>query len=330
MACSWSRKRTDRAIDAEAAAWCARRDAGMDEGQRAELERWLVTDPRHAAAWRDFEGSWRRIDAARDHGLAGDMIQELARRRRARRWRTLAGGLGVAAALAVAWVRFGPPEAAEAGTVIVSKPERRALADGSVIELNRGAEIAVDFSAGVRQVHLLRGEAHFVVAREPARPFVVLAAAVRVRAIGTEFTVQQQASQVVNVVVTHGRISLDSVTSATTPAVAPVMAEAGMSIVAIPAQPLVVEPLTAEELRRRLAWRGPRIELNGTPLAQAAVVFNRESPVVLAIGDRELAAMRITGVFRADDAEGFAHLLSTSYGVQAQRTGNTITLRSAR
>ena len=51
--------------------------------------------------------------------------------------------------------------------------EVRTLADGSVVELNKGAEIAVDFSGAERHIRLLRGEAHFTVEPDPSRPFVV-------------------------------------------------------------------------------------------------------------------------------------------------------------
>ena len=38
--------------------------------------------------------------------------------------------------------------------------------------------------------------------------------------------------------------------------------------------------------------------------------FNRESRVQLRIADRALAELRMSGVFRADNAEGFARMLA--------------------
>ena len=63
--------------------------------------------------------------------------------------------------------------------------ESRALDDGTVVELNGGAEIEVQFTAAERRLRLVRGEAHFQVAKNPLRPFVVEAGGVAVRAVGT-------------------------------------------------------------------------------------------------------------------------------------------------
>ena len=46
-------------------------------------------------------------------------------------------------------------------------------ADGTVVELKRGADISVEFSKRLRRVVLLRGEAHFQVAKNKDWPFAV-------------------------------------------------------------------------------------------------------------------------------------------------------------
>lgn len=58
--------------------------------------------------------------------------------------------------------------------------------------------------------------------------------------------------------------------------------------------------------------------------------FNGESRVQLRIADRALAQMRMSGVFRADNAEAFARMLEANYEVRGERTGDEIVLRSAR
>jgi transmembrane sensor len=82
--------------------------------------------------------------------------------------------------------------------------ESHALPDGSLVELKEGSRIAVDFSAEQRQVRLV-GEAHFQVARDAARPFVVNAQGVMVRAVGTAFSVRVDSDEV-QVLVTHGSV----------------------------------------------------------------------------------------------------------------------------
>ncbi|MGH7956064.1 MAG: iron-containing alcohol dehydrogenase, partial [Opitutaceae bacterium] len=77
---------------------------------------------------------------------------------------------------------------------------------GSVVELNVDADILVDFSPVRRAVRLVRGEAHFTVATDAARPFVVSAGGVEVRAVGTGFAVHF-APQEIAVLVTEGQVA---------------------------------------------------------------------------------------------------------------------------
>jgi len=54
-------------------------------------------------------------------------------------------------------------------------------------------------------VRLVRGEAHFTVAKNPARPFIVEAGGVAVRAVGTAFDVRH-ADGAIEVLVTEGKV----------------------------------------------------------------------------------------------------------------------------
>ncbi|MGH7956227.1 MAG: FecR family protein [Opitutaceae bacterium] len=90
---------------------------------------------------------------------------------------------------------------------MVTRQQRQTLADGSVVELNAGADILVDFSPARRSVRLVRSEAHFAVATDATRPFVVSAGGVEVRAVGTEFAVRF-GSQEIAVLVTEGQVAV--------------------------------------------------------------------------------------------------------------------------
>jgi transmembrane sensor len=156
-----------------------------------------------------------------------------------------------------------------------------------------------------------------------------------VQAVGTAFSVQAKADAV-DVVVTEGRVAVERTTPLSGrpawPATAPVLVGAGDRLLVpaaiVPGERLQVQALPPAEIARRLAWRGPRIELAGTPLRAAVELFNRESHVQLRIADASLADLRLSGVFRADNAEGFARLLEANYEVRTQRRGDEIELRS--
>jgi transmembrane sensor len=58
-------------------------------------------------------------------------------------------------------------------------------------------------------VVLERGEAHFQVAKNPARPFVVVARGVEIRAVGTAFSVGLESTRV-EVLVTEGQVAVET------------------------------------------------------------------------------------------------------------------------
>jgi len=316
-------------IDDVAAAWYARRDVGFTPREEIEFERWLAADPRHRAVWREYETALAPCDTLRATGTGEWAAAKLTARARQRRWRALAGfGTGLAAA-ALVLIYVGPREIKRASAdaapaaLLVSKPERRLLSDGSVVELNFGAEIEVVYGTARRGVRLLRGEAHFSVEKNAARPFIVTVQGVEVRAVGTSFAVQAKVGAV-DVLVTEGRVAVARVSAA------PVFADAGSRVtVLVTAAEPNVEVFTGAEIERRLGWRGPRLELNGNQLSDAVAAFNRENRLQLQIADRTLARMQMSGMFRADNPEGFAQMLEANYDMQIERAGEVLILRPA-
>ena len=325
-----------------AASWLACCDRGLSADEQVQFQRWLAADPRHRAAWREIKSIWREFDAPHRSGVAGGMICELAARRRRRRWKTFCwAATALAASVTVAFIleaRLAPvaplvTEQAISEKAVVSEPEHRVLPDGSVIELNAEARVEVDYRPTERRVRLLRGVAHFAVAKNAARPFVVTAGTVEVRAVGTAFAVRLKA-QAVDVLVTEGRVVVDCPAVDHAPVPPPIFVSAGsrilVPVVSVPGETLQVTTLPEAEIERWFAWRDRHFELSSTPLAEAVGLLNRENRVQVYIADAELAEMRLSGIFRANNAEGFVRLLESNYGVQVERRGeNEIILRKA-
>lgn len=331
------------AIDDEAADWLARRDAGFAPGEAAEFNRWLKADPRHAAAVAVIESAWLAINRPRQSGVAHTVLKELDRRARVRRWRRLAltastAGLAAAAAFVFAFLPRSPspardPHTPTAAVATALRPAQQLLADGSMVELNAIAEISVDFSSTRRRVKLLRGEAHFSVSKDTARPFVVTAGPVEVRAVGTQFAVGL-APEKVEVLVNEGRVAIERIVAPasspnpyTLPAEpASLFAAAGARVEVLfgqaPEQSPLVTQLTPDELERELAWRRKRVEFTGTPLGEAVVLFNRQNRVQLSLDDDALSALRVSGIYWTDNPEGFARLVEASFGLRAQRVSD--------
>ena len=345
----------DRAVEAAAADWVARADAGLSAAEERARAAWLAADPRHGEALARYESSWAALDQPRQAGAAEVVLRELAVRAQRRSRRRWGAALGSAVAAVVAFALFRPavvPPASQT-TAVVTAPERRVLPDGSMVELRRGAEIAVDFRPAERRISLVRGEAHFSVAKNPARPFVVTARGVAVRAVGTAFAVDLT-SAAVEVIVTEGKIAVErppaaAVADVGTPApVTLAVVERGNRVVidALPPAPVMaaapvpavaVEAVPPAELTERLAWRIPRLEFSGTPLAEAVELVNRHAAqpgraaVRLVLDEPALAGVRVSGWLRADNTEGFIQMLRASFGVETDfRGASEIGLRRSR
>lgn len=210
-------------------------------------------------------------------------------------------------------------------------PPRRTLEDGSFVELRGDAALRVAYTPSVRRVELVRGEAHFNVAHDSMRPFVVLAGRVEFRAVGTAFSVQLGETNV-DLIVTAGRVAVDCAGTGIGTAAPRTLAlvEKGSHVAlrrdALPATPPTVVPLPEGELGRRLAWRAPRLEFSATPLATALEMIQRaaaaaaiEPPPRLEIGDAGLAEVRLSGVLRADNIDTLVGVLEANYGIRAER-----------
>ncbi len=335
----------NRTTQREAAEWVARQADGLDPTADVAFRRWLAADPRHRAAWTELDAAWAAVNRPRHEGEAALLRSRIdahrqGRQRRRRSAFRLALSTGLAAAAAVVVLLYRPvqerPPPDLPPATIAIRPHVQNLADGSRVELNSGAEIAVDFSPERRAVRLVRGEALFTVAKNPTRPFVVTAGLVEVRAVGTEFNVRL-ASTGVDVLVTEGRVAVNSaVTDPTLPVselIPPLLVDAGAqtrvtaAVSSVPAAPIVT-PISPAALASALAWRERRVEFAETPLGETLAWFNRQNALQLSLASPALAQRRISGVYWSDDPEGFVRLLETSLGVRAERVGNALVLRA--
>lgn len=335
-----NRNESERAsIADQAAAWVLRCDRTLTAQEQDEFSEWLAADPRHGAEFARHRRQWKRIDLLAqwrpEHSPKPnpDLLAPPLRRR-LRRVAFIPLGLAAMAAAIVVWFTITPrPSAPPSATgVVVSPPPggHRVLEDGSIAELNRDTEIAVSFTPTERRVQLIRGEANFMVAKNPARPFIVTAGGVDVRAVGTAFNVRM-GTDALEVLVTEGRVQVgshlgepntgephpqlndESVLAARQRAFVPLTAHGG---------PPQIATLTVGEVERVLAWQHLQMDFTAAPLRDIITEFNRRNVVQLVVADAELAKVRVSATFRSDDLDGFVHLLEAGFGVQAERRGN--------
>jgi transmembrane sensor len=194
-----------------------------------------------------------------------------------------------------------------------------------VVELRDDARLTVDFSTTQRRVTLVRGEAHFAVAKNAARPFVVMAAGVEVRAVGTAFAVEVGSTDLA-VLVTEGRVALERSSAAPAPIT---LLEAGNRAVLrqesagrdAVAPTATITALGPVEMEQHLDWRVPRLEFSGTRLGEAVQLFNRYSARRLSLADTRLAELQVSGIVRADNTDALLQLFAANYQVIVRDAG---------
>ncbi|WP_428410143.1 FecR family protein [Hyphococcus sp.] len=329
-------------VEAEAAAWLAQLDGGkLSPADHAAFREWVGRSPDHrkcltrmARMWsgmdelieaRIAEAMEARAEKTRGFGLAGALAQLYPARAAAAF--TL---LFCAVALSAVMIAYGPfgahaPEKAVYAAAIGEQKELT-LDDGSVVRLNTGSSVEVDFSAEERSVRLLDGEAWFDVAHDEKIPFVVYAGDGAVRAIGTSFAVRKR-DDVVDVTVTEGRVVLSTIRrddNGGEPLPYPLATlEAGHQA-SFDEQVESVGRLETEEIERRLSWREGFLTFDGEALGDVVTEISRYTTVDIIIDDERLRDLRVGGYFQTGDIDTMLEVLEQSFGVAHRWDGKEI------
>lgn len=339
------------AIEAAAADWVTRCDAGLTSAEQQIFQDWLGADALHADAFDRLTEAWSVFDRVQGGGASSAVLAGLAVRAKHRRRRQLQGAVA-AGIILVSGLFFLHSNLGEAEPMsrmaakapiqeisIVANNAIRRLPDGSIVELKVGAEISVHYEAASRRVTLIKGEAYFRVMKDATRPFYVEANGIAVRAVGTAFSVQLQPSAV-EIFVKEGAVDVGHALMGQAPAGGDrrvVRVNAGKRFVALTklrspkslkgAAPIrlesVAEPqgLTEAEMNHQLAWRDTRQDFSGTTLSEAVALLNRHNLTQLIIEDPVVGAWQITGSFRSDNPEGFARIVGESFDLQTEARG---------
>jgi transmembrane sensor len=326
-------------VEAAAAVWLSLRDRGMSESEMTAFMRWLEQDPQHAEVFAELDAAWQEVGRLAvirpDNDAAPDRDLLAPRSRPRRRTGSVIAMLAAAATLAMGlFIANQPDRAPPTAETAVGAFQKIDLPDGSVVQLNTDSALDVNFAGNERLVRLIRGEAHFDVAKDPSRPFRVAVGDVSIRAIGTAFNIRLRGADV-EVLVTEGRVGVESnlpKTRAPSVDLAPLHVSAGRIARVRPAQLAAAEvvEVDATHLQRALAWQERRIEFDAMPLAEVVQEFNRYNRCQLVITEPSLARKVFTGTFRADGYQAFVRILEETFSVHADRRTDEIRLHYRR
>ena len=340
-----SQKQTAESIDDKAAQWAARLDVGqLNAAEAAAFQAWVGSDSR-------CFGALARAQAVLiGSGAPVTLADAIAARRQLmqpnRRWilgGAAVGGLAVAGLAITMTGRYSKQPlhfSSEIGEL-----RHIPLADGSRLTLNTDTTLEVDYTENRRTIRLLCGEAFFEVAKDPARPFIVVGPKAQVRTVGTTYSVRLNGPEEMTVLVATGRVAIETVgrtMDAFTalrrlwrndpPEGGEVLVEAGQEARIRKSgsegngAPVTVTVLPIDSAARALLWRDGKLYFEGAPLAGAVAEFARYNYRRIVIRDATLANARISGLFAADDPEGFARAVALSIGARADTAGSIIIL----
>jgi transmembrane sensor len=310
-----SARETARETADQAAEWATRIDNGsVDPETDEELKQWLEADPRRRGALLRAEAALSFVDRGR--ALAGVIAKPQPRPVWIRRKLLFAGAALAASIVGVAVLMSGSRRYGTGLGEIREVP----LSDGSLVAINTQSAVEVSMYTDVREVTLTRGEAWFRVAHDKSRPFIVSAGQIRVRAVGTAFSVRRH-DEGAEVQVTDGVVETWTVGEEDRR----VRVAAGSRAYVAEYEP--PKPVLASaDIERSLAWREGQIMLEGETLDEAVAQFNRYNVRKLVISDPALAAEKLVGQFRATEPRTFAGAVATTLGAQVDEVGDTIRL----
>lgn len=279
----------------QACAWLVKRHSGdFTAAQQRRLNAWRKQHASHEQAWQHALVLWQGLDALPGCAIPGAQPLSLERRRLPahRRYSALAAAACFLLAVSLA---IGYPPVWRPADYRTDKGEQRtvALQDGSQLTLNTDSAVAIHFADGVRRIDLLQGEAYFAVAKA-LQPFVVGTDQGEIRAVGTAFAVQQRERDT-QVELLEGVVEIRDAQHRQENRLV-----AGQKAV-IDAERIAVADASVPT--NLALWRQGYLQFDGTPLAEAIAEINRYRPGRVLLLNRELAAHRISGVFRLDALE---------------------------
>ncbi len=307
-------------ISEEAATWLVRLNSQDTSTEvHGEFADWLAASPLHKDAFDETLLLWEGLAVVRDLPLpdspAIPPIGE-AKHRSTRGFYWLAGSLA-ASVLVTAMLLLTPPS----GRYLTEHGEitQVSLPDGSFVDLSTETELSIKLNKSRRSINLLKGQAFFEVAKDPARPFVVHTPFGEARAIGTTFEVNTLDNRL-QVTVTEGVVEVSTAEG---------VAERISTDQQIQIDQGIVTRRTVDAASVS-AWQDGRLVYDGIPLAQLISDLNRYLPMKMTIADPTLADTPVSAVLKIEDQELMLRALSHSLPLRWQPVSDNLIIIQAK
>ncbi|GAA6154089.1 FecR family protein [Pseudoteredinibacter isoporae] len=324
---------TEDCLD-QASEWLAKVDRGLSDEEQQAMHQWVHANPNHRRSLFEMAALWDSMSMLSELS-AMFPLEEAPAKRTALAFPVAAAAClaALAIGLSLLWVNNNLLQQATFTTAIGEHSQYK-LNDGSTIHLNTNSRLRIDFDLGERRVYLEQGEAHFTVAHDKRRPFIVEAGDNTITAIGTAFNIQLSNQKEMELLVTEGKVSLQGPQTArlasdsrnTLPTPVTTYLSAGQKVASSEQKISSVTPIESETIDGELAWQRGFIVFDGAPLRQAMSEVERYSELSFTMDD-DIQALQIAGFFKTNDTDKLLNALEESFGIVAERREQSIHLR---
>lgn len=174
---------------------------------------------------------------------------------------------------------------------------RLVLADGTKVWMNAESSLRYPESFGDKREVTLSGEAYFEVAKDTARPFIVLVGDNSIEVLGTHFNVSSYEKDRIYTTLAEGKVKV---------------CHNGQSVILHPNQQAIIRPEVSEIGVREVdaslytSWIKGRFEFRNTELGDIAAQLSRWYDVEIRFTDESLRHKRFAGVVYKDEELGFS------------------------
>ena len=343
--------RQDRRLE-EAGDWIAAIGRGLTEEEEQALGAWLSSSRANYDVFMELARLWDDMGSL---ARLADLFPQPEPKRRYPSSRAL---LAMGASIVVAFTLFTVFDArdiddqsmdepisiamAESYNTAIGEQSTHQLIDGSAITLNTNSSVRVDFTESNRILTLERGELHIKVAHDPNRRLSVIVGNKVVQAVGTEFNVEITQDQSIELIVTDGVVmvgAVDATDLEASPDTPLLLAQSSTIVGAgegafIEANDQNAESVDAQrvesgEIAVKLSWREGNLIFRGESLEEAVAEVERYTAVEFVFLDEDTKAVRVAGLFKADDVEGLLAALRDHFNITCERQGESRILLSA-
>lgn len=216
------------------------------------------------------------------------------------------------------------------------------LSDGSILTLNSGSLISVDFDEFRRGITLQRGEVYFDVAHDKSRPFTVDLGARSVTVLGTKFNLRRSLNEF-TLAVTEGKVAVH-LPGENLQENVPELVVAETKKVELNSfkqhhfkagwvanfnlKENKLASLKTDKINRYQDWRDAMIDVNGEPLLNVVKELNRYSRKKIIIEDPNVIDLKMYGILRTNNVNKTLVSIETALPIKVTHHFDRITITS--